>query len=232
VYLAVLAHGRAGVSTVAADTKMNRRNIYDTVNTLLDKGLLFEIVGERERHLVAVSPEKLMEMVEAKEIILASVMPHLRELYHQDHVREGAVMYKGAEGYKQYLQNILNVRQDVYRIGIKHDWEYGTRGEFGAWFTRELHKRNIRVRRLVDGNAREEFMQSNVKANFVGEYRFLPKEYTTPAIVDVFGDHTVAGIDPIIESFESAKLYVMVSRELADAWRVWFRFMWDVCSLT
>ena len=61
-----------------------------------------------------------------------------------------------------------------------------------------------------------------------GEYRYLPSQLSTQSAVDIFGNHVVTFTGLYPERFDDdVTPYVMVSRDLADAWRVWFRFMWE-----
>ena len=64
---------------------------------------------------------------------------------------------------------------------------------------------------------------------FVGKpYKFLPKEYSSPTMVDIFGDYVVTFVGVSIGHLpEEPVMFVLKSRKLADGYRKWFRFIWD-----
>ena len=62
-------------------------------------------------------------------------------------------------------------------------------------------------------------------------YKFLPKEYSSPTAVDIFGDYVVTFVGVKVgELYEEPVQFVMKSRKLADGYRKFFQLMWDHCS--
>ena len=61
-------------------------------------------------------------------------------------------------------------------------------------------------------------------------HKFLPKKYSTPAAIDIFGDRV-----NILSDIQLGKMgtefsfTVIVNKQIADAFRTWFQFMWDFC---
>ncbi|MFH1849213.1 MAG: hypothetical protein ABH879_03415 [archaeon] len=62
-------------------------------------------------------------------------------------------------------------------------------------------------------------------------YKFLPREYSSPTAVDIFGDYVVTfvGVKPGLLCEEPMQ-FVMKNRQLADGYRKFFQFMWDNCE--
>jgi len=61
-------------------------------------------------------------------------------------------------------------------------------------------------------------------------YKFFPKKYSSPTMVDIFGDYVVtfAGAEPG-KLYEDPIIFVLKSKLLADGYRQFFQFMWDFC---
>ena len=63
-------------------------------------------------------------------------------------------------------------------------------------------------------------------------YKFLPKKYETSSAVDIFGDRV-----NILHNIHLGKIgnddeitfTVIVNKNLADSYRTWFQYMWDMC---
>jgi hypothetical protein len=64
------------------------------------------------------------------------------------------------------------------------------------------------------------------------EYKFLPEKYSTTSGVDVFGDrvnimhHQYLGK---VGTDEEITFTVIINKNLADSFRTWFEYMWDMC---
>src|SRR6266498_3351563 len=104
IYETLLTEGESGVGQIALKSKVHRRNVYDSLNRLIEKGLVFEILQKHENYYQAVDPNKLAEILQEKEQTLAKIMPNLEELYTSTpHINE-AYIYKGVEGWKNYIR--------------------------------------------------------------------------------------------------------------------------------
>jgi len=232
IYYSILELGQTNVSSIAKNTSINRRNIYDTLSTLLDKGLIFQVVGDKEGVYAGVDPDKLIELIQSKEVALENILPDLEERFKTPKVRDKVQIYKGIDGFKQYMQDVLNVGQDVYCLGAKGGWGIPDLGDFADWFAKERIRKKIKVYDLFDHEMKK-FVQQDKRPMYCmyGEDKFLPPEFTTNSAVDIFGDFVVTftGLYPV-RFDDDVTLFVIVSRELAESWRIWFKFLWDKSS--
>ncbi|XOU94383.1 MAG: TrmB family transcriptional regulator [Candidatus Kerfeldbacteria bacterium] len=228
VYLAILELGKTNVSNVAKKTLINRRNVYDTLSTLLDKGLIFQIVGDKEGVYAGVDPDKLIELIQSKEVSLESVMTSMERDYETKKESERAVIYKGIEGFKSYMEDILETREDIYCLGAKGGWAYEGLGEFKDWFEKERIKRKIKVYNLYDSEMKKYLKGKKPMYDIFSEHKFLPEKYSTDSAMDVFGSSVVTftGLAPEIVN-DDVTLFVLVSKEVSESWKTWFKFLWD-----
>ena len=81
IYETLLREGELPVGQIAVRSRIHRRNVYDSIQRLLEKGLVFEILQKSENKYQAVDPNKLRELIQAKEQQLSLVMPQLESLY-------------------------------------------------------------------------------------------------------------------------------------------------------
>ena len=77
IYDALITYGGSGVSTIALRSKVHRSNAYDSLHRLIEKGLVYEVFGQRENLYEAVDPGKLLEFFEEKQMKLRSALPSL-----------------------------------------------------------------------------------------------------------------------------------------------------------
>src|SRR5690348_5394049 len=114
IYETLLSTEEMGVSDISLKAKVHRRNVYDALNRLIEKGLVFRIFQKGENHFRAVTPDKLAEIIDQKEQKLSRILPQLRTLYHREPIKEAAYIYKGLEGYKNYMRDMTRVAEDTY----------------------------------------------------------------------------------------------------------------------
>lgn len=228
IYEALLEEGETTVGEIALKGKIHRRNVYDAINRLIHKGLVFQIFGKGENLYKPVDPAKLMELVDEKRMRLEGIMPRLEMLYKETPQHEAAYIYKGIEGFKNYLRDVLSVKEDVCFIGAKGCWFDPRMEDFLQRFLVDAKKRGITYRHLFDHEVKK---QAPYVPKAVGKpYKFLPKKYSTPSMVDIFGDHVVsftgAGLTQISDDIS---IFVVVSKPMAESYKKWFQFMWDFC---
>jgi len=66
IYEALLELGRSSVAEIAVKTNIHRRNVYDAVNRLVEKGIITTVIGDKDNRYIPVDPNKLLEVVEEK----------------------------------------------------------------------------------------------------------------------------------------------------------------------
>lgn len=226
IYETLLEEGESAVGHIATKSKVHRRNVYDTLNRLVERGLAFEIVDKNENHYKAVDPKKLLEALEEKQSALAKALPGLESLYHKQPATEEVFIYRGLEGWKNYVRDILRIGQDDYIVGAKGVWQDPKIKTFIEQFSKQAAQNGIKFHMLMDERAKE--YTEPVARTLNGTYRLIPDKYYTASAFEVFGDHIVF-LSDITEGKlrEDLSITVVINQKLADSFRAWFRMLWD-----
>lgn len=229
VYEALLKTGEASVQEISNRSKVHRRNVYDSIQKLMEKGLASEVFIKGEKNFKATNPRRLLELIKEKEEKVNKLLPEMQQKYEAVEEKEEAYVYRGVEGFKNYLQDILKTRETVYFIGAKAFWLDPRLKHFLPRFERERKKLGINFMHLFDYEVKEKKPEI---LKIVGKpYKFLPKEYSSQTAVDIFGDYVVTFVGVKPGQLEEEPLqFVMKSRRLADGYRKFFQFMWDNCK--
>ncbi len=229
LYETLLRLGEASAGTLSTKSHVNRRNVYDSLNRLIEKGLIFEIHAGRDIAYQAVDPKKLLEKVDEKRVAIEKILPDLEKLYCNESHQEDVYVYRGLEGWKNYLQNILRIGKDVYTIGGKGAWSDPRLRAFFTLFEEQAKKKSIMFHILYDAEVREQ--ASNITSMLKSTHRFLPKKCSSPAAIDIFGDHVVISTTPKLDTIdEHASFTVIVNQKIADAHRIWFKGLWEIAE--
>jgi len=228
VYEALLYLGEASVNTISVKSKVHRRNVYDSLNKLMEKGLASEMFVQGEKLFKPIDPQRLHEMIKEKEMALEGSLAQMKKLYSSVQPEAEAYFFRGVEGFKNYLQLILEEKQTVYFIGAKAFWLDPRLQHYLRHFDGERRKRGIKFVHLFDAEVK---MQKPEILKLVGKpYKFLPAKYSSATAVDIFGDYVVmfVGVKPG-ELYDEPLQFILKSKLLADGYRKFFQCMWDSC---
>ncbi len=228
IYEALVSEGESGVGVIAVKSKVHRRNVYDSIKRLVSRGLVFEIVGKSESLYQAVEPVRLNEMLEEKRENLGRIMPALETLYRGASYRQQVCVYRGPEGWKNYMRDMLRVADEAHFIGAQGAWLDERVKNFFPYFSKEAEKKGIRYYHLFDHKVKEE--KPEIIPHIGADYKFLPKEYSSNAAVDIFGNHVNILTEIHLGRLgEEIRFIVIVDEAVANAFRTWFKLMWDIC---
>lgn len=230
VYQSLLKIGEAGVGEISKIAKVHRRNVYDVLNRLLEKGLVFVVLSEKENHYQAVNPNKLTELIQEQKSALSQIMPDLQKILKGVPTNEEVMIYRGFAGWKRYIRDIIRVGADLYTIGAKGSWTDKRLQLTIDLFHQEAEKKGIKLYLLYDYEVKSQ--NQPVAREFKNQkYGFLPAKYSTKSAIDIFGDYTVVISNMTIGQISDNTLFiVIINQQIAHAFRVWFKLIWKLCQ--
>lgn len=228
IYEALLSKGESSVGEIVAASGVYHRNVYDSLHRLLEKGLVLEIVQSKENRYQAVDPQKLVELIDEDRQVFLQALPGMQELLEKKPEPDHVHVYRGTEGCKTYLRDVLRIGEDLYVIGDKGLWAQPGVRPFIPGFLRDAKRAGISFHFLLDHETRE---QGDEILSLVGpRYKFIPPEYSSGASAHIFGAHVA-----LTSSIECAgpdsdlSFAVSINRRMADSFRAWFAMIWDLC---
>ena len=221
--------GELSITQISEASHVHRRNVYDSLNRLIDKGLIFEIIQRNENRYMAIDPNKLLELLDLQKQELLRKMPEFDALISQSKETREIFVYRGIEGWKRSRRDILRVGDDVCRLACKAEHYDSAVNGFVNNFLHELQSRRLKQRILYDHATRPIVEKEQEKFAMM---RFLPKNYDTSASIDIFGDE-VHILNPITRPRvldHDLTITVVRNHLVAEGFRTWFQFLWDECS--
>ena len=225
IYLILLSEYPLNTGKICEKTLIHRRNVYDSAQRLIDKGLIYEIFDNSQTMYYPVDPGKLEQIIREKQTKLSAILPDLFEIYQKTPESESTMIYRGVEGFKNYLRSILQTRETVYAIGATGDWFDPKIKDFMSDFWKEKERLGIKSKILFDSGVKD--MQEVLDVN-KAEHKFLPKQYSTNSVIDVFGDKVVMFTGIELGRFNpDITIFTIVSKDLANSYRTWFEMIWN-----
>ncbi|HLC32251.1 MAG TPA: helix-turn-helix domain-containing protein [Candidatus Nanoarchaeia archaeon] len=214
VYLALLKLGTVTVAKLKEETLLHRTTIYDFLEKLLNKGLASYVIQGGLKYFQAAKPAKLFDLLKEKQENLEGVLPELEKIgqIKQESIR--VEVYRGIEGFKTLLNDILQTKERFDSIGIEES-KFQEKFPFVMthYFKKEL-KTGIKERVLARKGTKFVFTSPNI------DYRYLPDEFFSPTLSGSYGNKVFNLIwDPLT-------IILIENKDLATSWKKYFEFMW------
>ena len=228
VYEVLLNSGRLPVSVIQEKTGIERRNIYDILSKLIDKGLVAYVTENKKRYFRITHPNKILGFIEDQESVLQEKkelvneeMPELLELYNTSRSDIQAEIFRGKEGVKAVWEEMLNYNKNYFIGGgwyvideMPHYWRsYNRRRkEHGVhWYN--LARYDVRKRKPPE--------RKGISV------RYLPKEFSgSPNVIFVYGNK-VANV--LWQGGFFA--FVIENKEIADNYRRYHQYLWNKVAI-
>lgn len=192
VYLTLLQSGPLPVRALAVQAEVNRGTTYDILKSLRDQGLVSYYHQATRQYFVAENPERLTQLLEEKQVVLASakselaaLIPELRSMHTDGGDKPVVKYYEGPLGIKAILQDVLDTMSAAstreYLVYSSSDIRGHLYQKFPN-FSDERIKRKISVRIIALGEGGQELG--------LDERRWLTRQGGAPTYSIIYHDKT------------------------------------------
>jgi len=226
IYESLISIGPSGVARISSVSKVNRRNVYDSLNNLVKRNLVERVVDVKQQQYRALDPEKLREIITGKTERIEKILPELDGLYSSKKTSHQASIERGWEGMKNFWRFVLDQNDPVLFIGGKGAWHDPKIEEERKDFFSACKNKGVRIQGIFDYEIGK--TGKDIYENYDPEWiRFLPKEYSTFASIDICGDQVIHFSMPKERTIEDVTIFKIISADLADSYRTWFEYLWQ-----
>jgi len=225
VYIALLKLGSVTAGDIAKISGVNRTNVYDSLERLIDKGLISFVVKSNKKHFEAKAPEFLINYFEMKEKeikdkkeIIKSILPEINNIRKLNEENQEAVIYKGMKGLKSISEDVIKTKKEIFVFGAE-----GNFGKlFGDYFEQWHLKRKInKIPLKIIFNEKVRKKKEDWKFS-LSEIRFNNSLEDTPATTWIYGNKVV-----IIVWSEQPIATLIESSNVSKSYRQFFNVLWE-----
>ena len=125
----------------------------------------------------------------------------------------------------------MRVGKEVLNIGAKAQWFDPRLEASRIAFFKEANRKKLTFHLLLDYEIKTQRPDFPKTYPAPLKYRFLPKEYSTDSIVNIFGDYVVNYTGASVGKMaEDTVFFIIHSKGLAESYRKWFEYMWKQSS--
>ena len=126
VYLALLDIGSALAGEITKKSGVNRTNVYDALDKLIEKGLASYVVEANRKYFEASNVERLIKYLEEQEDILKekkrnvnAILSDLEERRKLGKEPQEATIYRGRKGLQSITEDILRTKKEMFVFGAQ-----------------------------------------------------------------------------------------------------------------
>ncbi|MFA6462049.1 MAG: helix-turn-helix domain-containing protein [Candidatus Woesearchaeota archaeon] len=116
VYLTLLETGSTKVGTIIEKSGMASSAVHNSVNSLMDKGLITHIKKGKIKHYQAVPPKQLIDFIDEKKNKLKQILPELELKQKLAEDKQEAEIFEGTKG----IISMLNILIDNTKKGEEY----------------------------------------------------------------------------------------------------------------
>lgn len=222
VYLSLLELGPSAAGPIIKKTGLHRATAYQVLQRLQEKGLVSSVIDSRRHLFTPASPKRLLDVLQEKQDALSKALPKLEAFANSHREKQEVTVYHGVKGVRSVLDRLLDEvgpGGEYYDFGVSgmlHD----IMGPYWYIWQGTKKKRSITSYVIFDRSLKKS--NPAVLREYVGKYRFHPKEYSSLTDTFIYED-TVA---MVIWTAKPPIAVVIKNSDNARSYRNQFWLMW------
>lgn len=226
VYKAVLELGISTIHKIQEKTGIERRNIYDILNKLIERGFISHTTEKGKRTYQTTHPDKILGEIKEKEEALKQLkkqMPQIRDLFQISRPDIRAEVFRGNESLKALMDEILDYKESYWIGGNSGVEKTNLRIWFRHWMERRVKQKHILYDLADHGTYLKGLEPNNIakhKRNYYKQF-WLPKKLKSPMLIAIFGNK----VAQILWS-EQSFAFVLDSKEIKESFMKYFHYFW------
>lgn len=217
VYLTLLRIGRSKAGRISKECNLERTSTYNAIKRLQEKGLASYVIESNRKIFSVAEPNKLIDMFKEKEEQAKLIIPKLEQLKKFEKEKENIKKFRGYNGIKTVLNDILNTcnKDEEYLIMGSENQLSERMPIFTKIFVAKKDKKRIKTRILIRKGLIGRVISKYTKA------RYVPQEVISPAVTNIYGNKIA-----IILWSEIPEAIIIDDKNTAKSYKSYFEFMW------
>ena len=218
IFLALVESGEATISELSKKTPIHRANIYDTIKSLMNKGLVSYIESKGTNVYQITNFSNLLNIIKEKEQKIVDILPQLELLRNLSSSRSEARILEGLPAAKRVMENFLLHNEPILVMGVPSNVGHLI-GPFLQRFHRKRIKNGIVMKHIYNTDAHERIQV--LKKMKHTQVRLLPSEFNSPVATNIVGDEV-----NLIYWSKQAIIIQIKNKLIADAYKKYFGLLW------
>ncbi|MDD5649851.1 MAG: helix-turn-helix domain-containing protein [Candidatus Nanoarchaeia archaeon] len=225
-YLALIKLGSSTTGKIIENTGLHRAIVYDTLEKLIQKGIVSFIIQNNRKVFKAYDPERLSKYLEEKQNKLKIILPELIGMYKTPKISIKTNVYEGKEGIKTIFEDILKTKPKFYYVFAS----YGGAKEILPFYLEHFYNKSEKLGIELKGilidtlQGRERGKEISIHKNV--ELKYMPKEFVSPATTYLYDNKVIF----IIWSKAAPMAIMIENKSLYESFLNYFNILWKICK--
>lgn len=229
VYYALLQVDDDLASEISERTKESRTNTYDTLNSLIKKGLVSYVIKNNKKYFIATNPKNLLrwmdlrkEEIDSEKKKVEELIPDILKLRLPKEKKVVVEVYEGKEGFRTALNRTIEdakkTNKEVLMLNALANMLEQIDPIYQAKYYTMKKQEKIKTRYIFNNKV-------NMPKSPSSEYKFLSSPSHNLSTTSIHGDSVIFWLvtQPLIA-------IIVESKELAESYRNNFNELWKIAE--
>lgn len=221
VYLTLLRFGTITASKISKETNIDRTTCYRYLNSLINKGLVSNVIQNNIKYFNAAHPEKILKDIKEKENEYQKILPELINISNLPKEEVTAEIYNGENGLKTVLREILRNKENHLVLGDEGHFQE-IFPIFFEQFINECKRNKIKEKILCTESVLKKVKKFDYKYSIT---KALPSENSFPTTTLIYNNKIV-----LFNWQLPYNAIVITNKNLADNYRNYFELLWKIAK--
>lgn len=224
VYLALLELGSTTVGPIAAKTRLQHSKVYQTLEKLIDRGLVTFVLKSKTKYFQAEEPKQILSIIKEKERNLQEILPKLEQKIQKAQNPQTAKVYEGYKAIKSMFDSILDEldsKSYYYVFAFKDEY---LESPLASRFLRNVHQR-LSEKKVDDRLIAQESIEKEFKKTYsdIKNIKFKFTKFNFPFGLMIINNKIINWIWG-----ERPTSIEIVSEQIANQYKKFFLDMWKI----
>lgn len=216
VYLSLLRLKEATATQITQNIGLHRSNVYDIIEKLMHKGLVSFVIKNNVKYFRSSSPTKILDYIKEREEKLRQIIPSLIEISKEKEEDIKVEIYKGKEGIKTILSDIIKEGKNYLLFGhLKFEEILPI---YVKQFIKVINKKKIKEKAILE-------KEIKIIPTKYHEYKHISKEYLFPNATIVY-ENKVA----IFIWQEPYYIILIENKDITLSYKTHFNLLWKIAK--
>ena len=228
IYLFLLKNPNITTGLIIKETGISNSRVYESLNSLISKGLVNYIVQRDGKSFNASPPEKFIEKEEERKKQIEELVPELKKLKSEKEFRTNTAVFEGFEGFKTAFKKIIDdcpKEETIYILGFSEPTE---KKESLRLFLSNMNLKSQQKKqhlKIILGNSVKNTLGKDREKEKYTEVKYMPKGYISPAAIDIFLDYVY-----IFLWEEKPFVFMIKNKTISNSFKNYFNFLWKIAK--
>jgi len=182
IYLALLKLRTSTATKIASETNIDRATTYRFLNSLIEKGFVSYVITNNVKYFNAAHPNKLIEDLKEKLEQTKVILPELESLINSKNEETTLELFKGKEGLKTIMKDILKENKPYTFIGEVERFFTELPFYIEQWLM-SIEKQKLKGRLICNENAKFKTAKTET-------YRLISNDFISRISTWTYGNKT------------------------------------------